>query len=256
VTVLNTSVIKHILLMVTLVPSISWAGDRCLKSEFILAIDIGHSLSRGGAVSARGVPEYSYNRKFAEMLLSRLVKEGFEKTFVINPDGRDMSFDRRIKIAENKRANLIVSIHHDSVQPHYLLSWKYGNKSLSYSDKYRGFSIFYSASNGCAQESLYFAEMIGDELLNNGFSPSLHHAEKIKGENRLLIDKDRGIYRFDQLVMLKGNLPAVLLECGIIVNRDEEVALSDDENKEKMVLSILRAIEKYCKDIEHHHKLK
>ncbi|MEW6418072.1 MAG: N-acetylmuramoyl-L-alanine amidase [Nitrospirota bacterium] len=241
--------------MMLLFPGLSWAGD-CLKSEFILAIDIGHSLSRGGAMSARGISEYSYNRKFAEMLLSRMVKGGFKKTFLINPEGRDLSFDQRIKIAESNRANLIVSVHHDSVQPHYLLTWQYGNKTRQYSDKYRGFSIFYSASNNKAEESLHFAEMIGDELLNNGFSPSLHHAEKIKGENRLLIDKDRGIYRFDQLAMLKGNLPAVLLECGIIVNRDEEMAFSDDENKEKMVLSILRAIEKYCKNIEHHHKLK
>lgn len=100
--------------------------------------------------------------------------------------------------------------------------------------------------NAKARESLHFADR--GSILNNGFLPSLHHAEKIKGENRLLIDKDKGIYRFNQLAMLKGNLPAVLLECGIIVNRDEELALSDDENKEKMVLSILKAIENYCKD--------
>lgn len=248
--VLNTSVIKHILLLVILFPSMSWAGDSCLKSKFILAIDIGHSLSRGGAISARGVAEYSYNRKFAEMLLSRLLKEGYKKTLIINTDGRDMSFDRRHKIAENNRADLILSIHHDSVQPQYLLSWQYDNKNRSYSDKYRGFSIFYSGLNSKARESLYFAELIGDQLLNHGFLPSLHHAEKIKGENRLLVDKDRGVYKFDELAILKGILPAVLLECGIIVNRDEEVALSNNENKEKMVLSILRATEKYCKDTQ------
>jgi N-acetylmuramoyl-L-alanine amidase len=234
--------------MVLLSPSLSWSGDSCLKSEFILAIDIGHSLSRGGAVSARGVSEYSYNRKFAEMLLSRLIKEGFEKSFLINPDGRDMSFYKRIKIAESSRANLIISIHHDSVQPHYLSSWQYGDKSRPYSNRFRGFSIFYSALNAKARESLHFAEMIGAQLLNNGFLPSLHHAEKVKGENRLLVNKDKGIYRFDQLAMLKGKLPAVLLECGIIVNRDEELALSNDENREKIVVSILRAIERYCED--------
>lgn len=247
-TVLNRSAVKYILLVVLLFPGIAWAGD-CLKSEFILAIDIGHSPSKGGAISARGFSEYSYNKKIAEMLQSRMVEEGFKKTFLINPEGRDLSFDQRIKIAESNRANLLVSIHHDSVQPHYLLSWQYDNKIRHYSDKYRGFSIFYSASNGNARESLHVAELIGAQLLKNGFSPSLHHAEKIKGENRLLIYRDKGIYRFDELAMLKGKLPAVLVECGIIVNRDEELALSIAENRGKMVSSILRAIEKYCGDI-------
>ena len=32
-------------------------------------------------------------------------------------------------------------------------------------------------------------------MLKNGFSPSLHHAEKIKGENRKLIDTKNGVYR-------------------------------------------------------------
>lgn len=243
--VLSTSFIKYIILFL-LCPIISWAGNSCPKSEFILAIDIGHSLNRGGAISARGVPEYSYNRQFAEMLLARLVKDGFKKAFLINSDGNDMGFDRRHRIAESRRANLMVSIHHDSVQPHYLSTWQYGNKRRLYSDKYRGYSIFYSALNGKARESRYFAEIMGDQLLNNGFTPSLHHAEKIKGENRLLIDENRGIYRFDGLAILKGKLPAVLLECGIIVNRDEEISLSENENRERMVLSILRAVETYC----------
>jgi N-acetylmuramoyl-L-alanine amidase len=225
----------------------SWAGNPCLNSDFVLAIDTGHSLSKGGAVSSRGVPEYSYNRKFAEMLLSGLRREGYKKAFLINPDGSEMGFDKRISIAKKSHADLIVSIHHDSVQPHYLLEWHYDNKRLSYSDKYRGFSMFYSDLNGKARASLYFATLIGDQLLMNGFSPSLHHAEKIKGEDRLLVDREKGIYRFDQLLILKGDIPAVLLECGVIVNRDEELSLSDNGNKEKMVSAIIRAIETYCR---------
>jgi N-acetylmuramoyl-L-alanine amidase len=242
--------IKHLILAAALIPSISWAGGVCSKSDFIVAIDTGHSLVRGGAFSARGVPEYSYNRKIAELLLSGLVREGFNKAVLINPDGSDMGFEKRIKAARHNRADLIISIHHDSVQPHYLSTWQYDGRNLSYCDRYKGFSIFYSGLNTRSKESLYFAELLGDQLLDRGFSPSLHHAEKIEGENRPLIDEGRGIYRFDQLAILKGTLPAILLECGIIVNRDEEVALSDNENKREMVSSIVRAIEKYCSEID------
>ena len=39
-------------------------------------------------------------------------------------------------------------------------------------------------------------------------------------------------------------MPSVLLECGIIVNRDEEILLSNPVYQEMLVLSITRAIEK------------
>jgi hypothetical protein len=50
-----------------------------------------------------------------------------------------------------------------------------------------------------------------------------HHAEPIKGENRELVNPELGIYRFDDLIVLKSAaMPAALLECGVIVNRSEE----------------------------------
>ena len=34
--------------------------------------------------------------------------------------------------------------------------------------------------------------------------PTFHHAEPIKGENRELVNRDLGIYRFDDLIVLKS----------------------------------------------------
>jgi N-acetylmuramoyl-L-alanine amidase len=43
---------------------------------------------------------------------------------------------------------------------------------------------------------------------------------------RELIDADAGVYRFDQLVVLKmTRMPAVLIEAGSIINRPEELEL-------------------------------
>ena len=116
-----------------------------------------------------------------------------------------------------------------------------------YCDKYKGFSLFYSQENGAADRSLFFAKLLGAELLKEGLSPSLHHAEHVKGENRQLVDKDRGIYRYDGLAVLKGTtMPAILIECGIIVNTREEALLNSPEYRKGITAAIQRVITTYC----------
>ena len=176
-------------------------------------------------------------------------KQGFTKSFLINEDGGDISLTDRTDIANKKNADLFISIHHDSVQPHYLSPWIFEGKRLLYSDKFIGYSLFYSEKNKESEHSLTFAKITGTELVNDKFSPTLHHAEKIEGENRELIDKEKGIYRFDDLVVLKtANMPSILLEAGIIVNRKEEMFLSSPKYQKKLVSRIVMAIEEFCKE--------
>ena len=60
-------------------------------------------------------------------------------------------------------------------------------------------------------------------MRSRGLRPSLHHAEKIAGENRQLLDPDLGIYRYDDLVVLrKADAPAILLEAAVLVHPQDE----------------------------------
>jgi N-acetylmuramoyl-L-alanine amidase len=45
--------------------------------NFTVAIDIGHSKAQGGALSARGVFEYQFNRRLGEELYNLLQPSGF-----------------------------------------------------------------------------------------------------------------------------------------------------------------------------------
>ncbi len=61
-----------------------------------------------------------------------------------------------------------------------------------------------------------------------------------------MLAKDLGIYEFDDLSVLKeAEMPAILLECGIIVNRDEELLLNSKSYRDKIVKSISNAISEY-----------
>ena len=221
------------------------------SADLSVAIDIGHSKLDSGALSARGVPEYEFNQEVVRLLYTEMLHKGYTKSFTISHNNEDVALVTRADIANRREADLLLSIHHDSVQPRYLRQWTFNGKRYFYSDKYKGFSIFYSNKNGMPQKSLLFAGILGTEMLKEGFSPSLHHAEKIEGENRKLVDKNRGIYEYDDLIILKNaKMAAVLLECGIIVNRNEEEQLCDPTNRRKIVLAILRSLDSYCKFIQ------
>ena len=80
-------------------------------------------------------------------------------------------------------------------------------------------------------------------LKNIGLKPTLHHSEPIKGENRILLDNGLGIYEFNKMTVLRtAEMPAILVECGIIINRKEELLVSSDEFKKKFARAIEQAI--------------
>lgn len=215
------------------------------REKFIVAIDIGHTKNCGGALSAHGLDEYYYNQKVAFLLLPELIKSGFKKSFIINEDGGDISLMGRTIAAKNRQADLLISIHHDSVLPCYLSKWNYQGESLYYCDLYKGFCILVSDDNVTAKNNILLARLLGAELLKRGFSPTLHHAEPIKGANRKLIDTQKGIYEFNKLAILRtAAMPALLLECGIIKNRAEEKSINSDY-RNKLVNAIVAAIGQY-----------
>jgi len=212
--------------------------------DFVIALDIGHSPLRGGAISARGVSEYQFNRRLVTELYANLQSFGFTRSFIINPEGEEIHLIKRAAVANERNADLFLAIHHDSVKDTYLKKWETDGKIQKYCDDFHGYSIFISRKNPKAAESARFATALGSALLNTGLTPTLHHAEQ---ENRPLLDREKGIYAFDDLVVLKTTkMPAVLLECGVIVNRIEEEKLNTPEYRDRLTNAIEQAISKFA----------
>jgi N-acetylmuramoyl-L-alanine amidase len=211
--------------------------------DFVVALDIGHTPSKGGAISARGVLEYEFNRRLVTELFAELRSPGFHRSFIINPQGEEIHLAQRSAEANAKDADLFLAIHHDSVKDKFLKNWEVNGKTQKYCDDFHGYSIFFSHKNAKATESLAFASKLGKALLQAGFTPTLHHVAQ---ENRLIIDRKKGIYAFDDLVVLKtAGMPAVLLECGVIVNRTEEENLNSPAYRKRLADAICRAVQDF-----------
>jgi len=211
-----------------------------------VAVDIGHSRQVPGAISARGAPEWQFNAALASTLVSALSTAGID-ALTIDPSGADMPLRERARAAKDAGASLLLSVHHDSVQPRYLSSWTWEGREHRYSDRFRGHGLFVSMRNARADESVAVATAIGEALRASGLRPSLHHAEPIAGEGRTLVDRERGIYRFDELALLsEAPMAAVLIEAGVIVHRDEELELATPAFRDKLAQAVLVAVRAHC----------
>src|SRR6266404_1239806 len=230
-------------------PSITPAAKVAHKSpaDFIITLDIGHTPLRGGAISARGVFEYRFNRRLVAELFAQLQAIGFIRAFVINPQGDEISLVHRSAEANQQKADLFLAIHHDSVKDKYLKNWEFDGKTQKYCDDFHGYSIFISRKNAKADESAQFADKLGRALLDAGLTPTLHHVAQ---ENRPILDRTKGIYAFDDLVVLKtAKMPALLLECGVIVNRAEEEKLNNAVYRERLIEAIGRAVQSFAQTV-------
>ncbi len=218
----------------------------CDPSEFHVAIDVGHGPG-GGATSARGVPEYDFNRRQAVEIESALHEAGFFGSFLLDPDGVGLQLRDRPARAAALGADLLLSVHHDSVQEMLLSSWNHQGQARPYCDQYAGFCLFFSARGAQSERSRTAAEAIGGSLLEQGMQPSLYHALPIPNEGMNLTDPEHAIFRRDGLAVLAGAAtPAVLMECGMIINREEEELLNEPAHRQRIADAVVCAAEALC----------
>jgi N-acetylmuramoyl-L-alanine amidase len=213
-----------------------WVSCAGSAAAPLVAVDVGHYAGEPGATSARGRPELEFNRDLALELARALETSGL-RVRLVGENGDMAVLSRRTAAA--REAQLFVSVHHDSVQPHYLEEWEHGGERRNFSDRYAGFSLFVSRRNPALELSLACASSIGRELRAAGFAPSLYHAEPIPGESKPFADRANGVHYYDNLVVLhSATQPAVLVEAGVIVNRAEELALAEPATQRRIAAAV------------------
>jgi N-acetylmuramoyl-L-alanine amidase len=205
-----------------------------------IAVDVGHYLQEPGAISARGVPEFEYNLRLAREVAAALRGAG-HKTLLIGDDGLAENLGSRAPRAAGM--DLFISIHHDSVQPRFLVPWEYEGATRLYSDRFAGYSLFVSRLHPDAKASLQCASAIGAALNAGGFTASRYHADPIVGENRPFADEPNGVHYFDNLAVLKtASVPALLFEAGVIVHRAEELRMRDPAVRKSIAAAIVAGV--------------
>jgi N-acetylmuramoyl-L-alanine amidase len=223
--------------------------SKCDPAKFPIILDVGHTAEAPGAMSARNVPEFDFNLRLAKRIEEKLKSEGFVEASLLVTEGKAKpSLWKRVAAANRSRARLLLSIHHDSVPDSFLEEWDFEGTRSRFSDRFTGYSLFVSRRNPLFETSLRFGKLLGKQMKAHGLDYARQYTQPFMGRyRRKLLDKAAGIYRFDDLVVLRWvRMPAVLLEAGSIINRDEELAMNSPERQDIISAAVAGAVKQFC----------
>ena len=195
-----------------------------------MAVDVGHYAAEPGVISAAGIPDFQYNLALAQEVKSELEKRKLA-TRLIGERGDYAILHHRTRDAQG--ADLFVSIHHDSVK----------ESLLPRADDFSGFSLFVSRLNSKPELSLACASAIGAQLKAAGFTPSRYHADPATGAPRPFADEANGVHYYDNLAVARtATMPSVLVEAGVIVNREEERRMRDPQVRGRIAGAVAEGV--------------
>jgi N-acetylmuramoyl-L-alanine amidase len=221
----------------------------CVPAKFRIVVDVGHTVKSEGASSARNVPEFAFNLHLAQRIAEKLKAAGFAATkLLVTEGGARPSLVRRVAAANDWPADFFLSIHHDSVPNKLLEDWEFEGKKSHFSDRFSGYSVWVSRNNPDFNTSLAFAELLARQMKARGLEYAHQYTQPIMGHyQHPILNKETGVYSYDELIVLrKTRMPAVLLEAGSIINRDEELKMDSPERRDITSSAVAAAVKQFC----------
>ncbi len=193
----------------------------------VIVLDAGHGGEDGGAVGVSGVLEKDLNLQIAFLMKEMLEEKGYTVVMTRTEDkllytseqnikGQRKAYDlrNRLAIAHSYEGAILVSIHMNRF-----------SQSV-----YRGLQVYYGTQS---EESRLLATSIQSKVKAD-LQPENKRAPKASGSSIYLLHR--------------AKIPAVLIECGFLSNRDECEKLSQKEYQKQLSFSIVCAMIEYIED--------
>lgn len=188
------------------------------KRIYTIVLDSGHGGRDRGCSGKNGSVESEINLDIAKKLKVYLETLGI-KVVMTRSDGNGLyeanadnykqsDMEKRVEIINKAKPDMVISIHQNS----------YNDSSQ------RGAQVFYQEDDEVSSD---FATAVQTQLI-----AQLPNARKEVNDGDYYILKECG-------------LPAVLVECGYLTNKEEEALLMSDEYKSKVAYAIMCGVVKY-----------
>lgn len=190
----------------------------------VIIIDAGHGGEDGGAIGVSGALESEINLSVSLRLEQLLSFCGF-RTSMIRSSDQAVYSDDCDTITEKKVSDLKNRVRTvNSIYPSVLVSIHQNHFS---EEKYAGSQVFYAKT----ETSIQLAQTM-QELLRTTLDPNNHRACKPADS----------VYLMEHI-----QCPAVLVECGFLSNREEELRLQQPVYQKKICCAITGALISYTR---------
>lgn len=235
-------------------PSINYKTN---VDPFIIAVDAGHGGKDPGAIGKRGVREKNVTLSIS-LELSRYINSNPKfKAVLIRSKDVFVELNQRSEIARSHKADLLISIHADSVASGtsargvsvWVLS---NNRAVRENKKLLGQDKKSNLLGGAgevlsqAEQNPYLAatilDMSSDVARSNGYQLGQEILDKLGKFTR--VHKKTPIHA-SLAVLTSPDIPSLLIETGFLSNPYEEIQLNQPNYQKQIAYSIYQGIKSY-----------
>ncbi|MEH0073463.1 N-acetylmuramoyl-L-alanine amidase [Pannonibacter sp. Pt2] len=224
------------------------------KTKPVVVLDPGHGGIDTGAIGLHGTFEKSVVLSFAQSLKAKLEATGHYTVHMTREDDTFIPLRKRVQIARSYNADLLVSIHADSVRDYkeevrgatvYTLSERASDAlaaqiaaSENFSDVLAGVEL--------SEEPAEVADILVDLARRETKIFSSHFSKILVEELRSAVKLINNPQRSAGFMVLKAHdVPSVLVELGYLSNEQDEKLLISPEWRERTATAVADAIEAF-----------
>jgi N-acetylmuramoyl-L-alanine amidase len=230
------------------------SSGRGKKSAPLIVVDAGHGGKDQGAKSARGLHEKSVNLTIARHVKTILVNRFKYRVVMTRKDDTFIPLKERSAIANNRNADLFVSIHANAAKRKsahgietYFLGTTHNDDALAVAARENG-ELVQSVKDDQVQEIL--ASLITTTKINDSSRLAGTVQENLFRSTRKKFRalKNLGVKEGPFYVLHGADMPSILVEVGFLTNRKESRMLSKPDYLYRLASSIAEGIHKYLQD--------
>lgn len=229
-------------------------GDRLRPAEkkeghFVIVLDPGHGGIDGGAIGASGVREKDLTLEIANILARKISAKGPFEVKLTRDSDVFLSLRERVNFARRNKADLVISIHADSLKQ----KWVRGASIYTLSNKASdALAEQLAESENMADIAAGLDNPIEEEVVSGILADltaretkvfSLAFSSTLTGNLSSGIKMIKNPQRSAGFMVLKApEVPGVLLELGYLSNSDDEKLLTDPDWQENIARLIANSV--------------
>ena len=228
-------------------------------SQKIILVDPGHGGEDSGAIGKNKSQEKSVNLAIAKKLVAIINKNSDLKAILTRSGDYYIPLTKRITIAQKENATMFISIHADSVESTtakgasiYTLSEKGNNSKLAKQlEQSQNLVDQFGGVETVIDNDQFLKNILTDFSRKDRDMQSFNLAKEIISELEKIGPIHKKVPQKANFVVLKSPaIPSVLVETAFISNPTQEKRLTNNNQQQKIAVSIYQGILNYYQKLE------